>query len=593
MDKQKEELRFLDDFARLCSRSMREGFALFTDSSFIRFLNGNNRTFLALYKGMSENPVTYQHLEEFLVSTGKKEPIELSLDKQNRGAYHLESSQKDTLYIYKNTWGYVRMEIETEGDFLEVEKKVVTSDDFIGKVYGLEYILNRDKLGKGRSFGRIKIHTVHQDLEYEVEASAQDETEILPAALRDKKRAWLMRDYLQMQLHKLDFRSWLDRAGMMVGEMREEDPEDAGMILYDAYLEWTREDTVRAMEILWPLKDKKIPLKTEMEQGAYLYLAKEIGLLPEEKKDIRPALKRLIQARPDNFLLLHIYQVQFKDRDSVERIKEMEACFTAGCTSPFLYLEAWNLIRREEALLRKLTPFMIQVLCFGQRNGRMTESMMLRTALLSENLKTFTGSIYRLLCNGYARWPEKMILEAICKLILRDNPFKKEYHEWYARAVEADLHITRLYEYFMETYEKPASEEIPLPIRMFFSYNRTLGEKKSALLFASVVLHKSSDPVGYSNYVKIMKKFAEDGLRAGKINENYAVLYREFFEPPKDAETGKLLPDVLFRKKVVCTDKKIRRVVVSHYALKETASYPLVDGTAYPSVYGEDACILL
>ena len=52
----------------------------------------------------------------------------------------VDQPRKETLYLYKNTWGYVRMEIEVQGDFLEVEKKVVTSEDFIGSVYGVEYI---------------------------------------------------------------------------------------------------------------------------------------------------------------------------------------------------------------------------------------------------------------------------------------------------------------------------------------------------------------------------------------------------------------------------------------------------------------------
>ena len=36
---------------------------------------------------------------------------------------------KDTLYIYRSTWGYLRAEVETEGDFLEVDKKIITSED--------------------------------------------------------------------------------------------------------------------------------------------------------------------------------------------------------------------------------------------------------------------------------------------------------------------------------------------------------------------------------------------------------------------------------------------------------------------------------
>ncbi|MCF0146254.1 MAG: hypothetical protein HUJ73_06665, partial [Eubacterium sp.] len=87
----------LEDFQSVCSKNMREGFRLFTHPAFSHILNGKNVVYLPLYKGLSHNPVTYQHLEEFLISTGKKEPVKLSLDKQKKAVYHLNGSQKDTL----------------------------------------------------------------------------------------------------------------------------------------------------------------------------------------------------------------------------------------------------------------------------------------------------------------------------------------------------------------------------------------------------------------------------------------------------------------------------------------------------------------
>ena len=63
------------------------------------------------------------------------------------------------------------MEVEVTGDFLEVEKKVITSEDFIGSVYGLEYLIRKEKLGSGRKYGQIRIKTVYGTYIYEVKAS--------------------------------------------------------------------------------------------------------------------------------------------------------------------------------------------------------------------------------------------------------------------------------------------------------------------------------------------------------------------------------------------------------------------------------------
>ena len=589
------QVRTLEDFEQLCRKSMRDGFRLFTDQAFPKILNGKNTVYLPLYKNMSRNPVTYQHLEEFLVSTGKKEPIMLSLDKQQKAVYHLDVSQKDTLYVYKNNWGWLHVSIEVEGDFLEVEKTSFTTDDFIGKVYGLEYIVHRERIGSGRVFGKIRIKTIHQELVYEVEASSRDESEIRPAAVRSRRISWLMRDYLKLRLHRLDYRTWQDTSALTVGEMLEEDPRDVLAKLYNAYLYYTHDDNAKAMESLWPIKDKDMLPETTEQEAIYLWLAKKIRLLPEESRDLIPVFRRFCREQPDNYTLLYLLQQETGAESAAptERLQQLEDCFDAGCTSPFLYEDAWEMLTKEEALLRRLSPFLIQVLCFGQKQGLMTKGLLKRAAFLSANLKTYNGTVYRLLSRGYEDEPGDDILEAICQLLIKGEPMRRECFIWYARAVERDIRITRLYEYYMETYNAPAKEVLPLPVRMYFATNiNTLGEKKRALLYASVILHREEDPTGYTNYAKHMRSYALESLRRGRIDRNYAVLYEHFFSKPENPEIASLMTRVLFVQRVTVSAEEIRQVVVCHQALQREEYYPVKNGVAYPRIYTEDACLL-
>ena len=583
----------LDDFTRLCMKSLREGFRLFTGEQFERILNGKNRAYLALYKGMSHNPVTYQHMEEFLVSAGKKEPVQLTLDKQKKAVYRLNASQKDTLYIYKNTWGYVRMEIEVTGDFLHVEKKVVTSDDFIGRIYGLEYIVDRDRLGSGRKFGRIRIRNVYQVLDFEIEASTE-EMKALSGPARKRKIAWLLRDYLNLQLRKLDYRTWYDRACQLVRELREEDKSDLTALFCEVFLAYTNDENARAMELLWPIKEGEIQLRENCQKAAYLWLAKAVNLLPEERRNIAPLLRRYCQQEPDSYFLLHLLQqedVSFENMPS-KQLYELERCYEVGCTSPFLYLKTWQLLEEQESLLRRLSPFMIQVLNFALKQDVLSEALLLRAAFLSGHQKEFTRPVYRLLAGGYEKYPQREVLEAICKLLMKGNPVRKEYFRWYELAVQQEIRITRLYEYYMETLEGSSEQEVPQPVRMYFSYNNTLGERKKAFLYASIVRHKTQDGTSYMNYEKTMARFAEEALKKGRINEDYAVLYQEFLSCPQTLEEAERLCRVLFMRKLDCRDRNIRNVIVCHNALKQEQRYPCVDGTAYVAVYSEDACIL-
>lgn len=587
-------IQTLEDFTKLCMRNLREGFRLFTSERFVKILNGKNRAFLALYKGMSHNPVTYQHMEEFLVSAGKKEAVTLSLDKQQKAVYRLDVSQKDTLYIYKNTWGYVRMEIEVSGDFLQVEKKVVTSDDFIGRIYGLEYVVDREKLGEGKKFGRIRVRNVYQVLDFEVEASAEEGMHALSNTVRKRKIMWLFRDYLGLQLKRMDYRTWYERSSQLVQELKEEDRNDLMVLLYEVFLAYTNDENARALELLWPVKEGKIKLNGNLEKAVYLSLAKAVNLLPVERREITPFLRRYYQQEPDSYLLLELLlreDLSYENMPS-KVLYELERCHETGCASPFLYLRAWQLLEEQESLLRKLSPFMLQVLNFALKYGILTEGLLLRAAFLSGHQKEFSNTVYRLLSQGYEKFPHREILEAICKLLMKGNPVKKEYFRWYSLAVEHEIRITRLYEYYIETLEGSSSQELPQPVRMYFVYNNTLGERKKAFLYASVIRHKEQDRTSYLNYGKAMTKFAMDSLKKGRMNEDYAVLYQEFLSRPESYEAGQLLAGILFTCKLTCENRNIRSVVVCHNALKKEQVYPCIDGVAYISLYSEDACIL-
>ena len=131
------EIRNLEGFAKLARTDFREAFRLFNSPDFLRFLKGKDSCWLPLYRGLCAKPSGYQHLEEFLIACGRKEPVHISLDRDRKVYDGLRSSQKNILYVEKDTWGYVRMDVEVQGAFLQVDKKVITSEDFIGSLYGL------------------------------------------------------------------------------------------------------------------------------------------------------------------------------------------------------------------------------------------------------------------------------------------------------------------------------------------------------------------------------------------------------------------------------------------------------------------------
>src|SRR5699024_1987083 len=63
---------------------------------------------------------------------------------------------------------YLEIDVRTEGEFLSVEHTRVTTEEFIGNSYRLEYFLDVDKLHEGSNFGRIILESPYETLTYEV-----------------------------------------------------------------------------------------------------------------------------------------------------------------------------------------------------------------------------------------------------------------------------------------------------------------------------------------------------------------------------------------------------------------------------------------
>ena len=588
-----EKIKTLENFGKLASEDFRKAFHMFTNENFEGLLRGKNRKYIPLYKGLSQNPVTYQHLEEFLIASGRKEKISISTDKQEKLSYILNNSRKDTLYIYKSTWGYTRIEVETFGGFIEVEKKIITSDDFIGRVYGLEYVINRDKLHGRKRYGGIILKTVYGNKKLLIEASPYENMEQLPDSFRKRNILKLAKEFMALNLHKTDYRTWYGVSSEILDELKLESC-DVDTLLAQGYLTFCQEDTAELAKLIWPIKTGEVRLSDPCEKAVYLFLAKEAGLLPQEKQNIAPILYAYYRQKPTDYIILALYlnELEKGGYASSSAMEEMEKAYEMGCNSPFLYLRAWKMLDAQESLLRRLTPFTIRVLCFAQRYNLINESIIMRAAFLTPNVKGFSRLLYRLLTQSYEKYKSRELLEAICRHIMNDAPTNELYHKWYAEAVDKNIRLTRLYEYYLETRPETLDKPLPSPVKLYFSYTRAIGERKKAFLYASIINDKENDPLAYENCRQAAKSFALISLKKGRINEFYAVLYNEFFGDCEDAETAGYLSGVLFSHKLTCHDSNIRRIIVCHTALGDMQSYTLSGKTAYPKIYGDDVRIL-
>ena len=85
----------------------------------------------------------------------RRKKVTISAREVGKEYYELKDSLKESFYIQRSGWGHLRLDVEAVGDFLEVPRKVVTDEDFIGSHYEVEYLVHKEKLRQGNQFGKI------------------------------------------------------------------------------------------------------------------------------------------------------------------------------------------------------------------------------------------------------------------------------------------------------------------------------------------------------------------------------------------------------------------------------------------------------
>lgn len=588
------EVLNMESFLQIAQKDFREAYRLFKDKSFPMIIEQAGQKEKALYAGLSVQPVTYQHLEEFLIGMDAKEPVSISLKQSGGEFYEFRETTQESFDIHRNGWGHLRLDIEARGDFLEVERHVATDEDFIGSSYRVEYVIHKEKLGDGNQFGQIVIRSPYQELIYPVLVSKGLKPSVNISAIEKHHRAAMFRDYLQYRCGNMDFKTWAGSAHFELNQLREAGCDYPEYQMAEAYLLHKEDNNGAAIEILKKYQDKSYSSDDLEFAGVYLYLCSLTGIYRDSVQALRK-IQNFYMQKEDSMILLWV-QLQmdgaFRHAPS-KAVFMMEEQFDKGCRSPLLYLEAWNYVSADMSLLHRISRFWVQVFLYAGKNGLLTEELVMRFAYLAGYEKSFNRSFYRALEIGYEAFPTDDTLEAICRYIMIENPRRPEYFRWFSLAVEHGLRLTRLYEYYVETMDTTYQRELPKTLLMYFTYNdNTLGDARKAFLYANVVAYKEKETGVYESYRKNMKAFAKRKMAEGRINENYAALYQEFCMDPSDGKEAQAAAKLMFTCRLYCDDKKIRQVIVRHNQMAREEIYPCVQGVAYPRIYTEDAVIL-
>ena len=149
------ELTSLKQFAEFAKGHWNEAMQLFYSGTFARFMERFDIQYRLLYAGYRRALPSSANMEEFLVAAGLKEAVSFSVNETEVNFYGVTENRKETLLITKSSWGHIEISVESDSDFVTVEKEYITSDFFLGSTMLLNYYIHKNRMHAGKNYARI------------------------------------------------------------------------------------------------------------------------------------------------------------------------------------------------------------------------------------------------------------------------------------------------------------------------------------------------------------------------------------------------------------------------------------------------------
>lgn len=589
------KIQTIADFKKLAVQDFGEARRLFRTRQFYDVLKYEDQRVKNLYDNMRKWSLDEQALEEFLVGVKQKEKIFLTLSEECLEYQNILEEKKDWIEITKNTWGYAPIRIYAQGDFISIRQNEITTEDFVGNNYRLEYVIKKDKLHAGNNFGRICVETPYETLHLDVNVhqhAEQNDTYGMTGMIAGQA----LKEYLACISGKMDVNTWVEKALVHVGELRDMEPENEYYALLQAhiYLRGRREE-----EAKWILENGnfgKFVIGRKAEISAY-YLFLTALLKKDTASQVRALeeLNRLYIKHPYSWqLLCMIINLDPKYRNYSDRMRVLERQFFNGSNQILLYAEAYICLQEKVILLRKLESFEIQILNFAAKYKILTRELALYAADLISQQKKYNKKLVHILERAYEMYEEPRILNALCMQLIKGNKIGTEYFKWYEKAVQQELKIAQLYEYYMMSINaQRVKGPFPRIVYLYFMHGINLDYRRTALLYENILSYEDENGEIYNAYKEEIRQFAKEQLQKRHINDSLRIIYNRFInENNVTLEELDALYDICHKYHVTTTKKGMKYVLVIEKdgSIRQRVAYTEYGANVY--LYDKEARIV-
>lgn len=591
-------VKSLDDFTRLAASNWDEAYHLFYNRNFLNTIPYDNVYERLTYEGFACARPSGQNMEEFLIGVNKKQPVSISVDKSEEIFMASKEPQSGCFTITKDNWGYTEIRLRTDCEFIKLSKPVLTLDDFIGKTYLYEYIIDASAMHAGRNFCRIYIDGVYQSFTIDITAGVRDDDGSISdiAVTKDIKECMvgIMELYTSFRLKRIVTGVWANETISILNHLHALMPDEHMYELMKAQAFIINRQRQEAKWILDDFKhsnpDKKAPI-----WGYYLYLMTLLEREPSYVDNMTHEVELIFYENPDSVLLFWVLlflRDQYFD-DSAGKLKDIKYWVLRGCSSPYLYIEAYYLISQDPYLIKELSVFELRILSWAVKEKALTKELAGAIFEAVDLAGGFDNRVYELLTAAYEICPEAEYVGIICSYLIKGHKNDTCFHKWFELGIENKLRLTGLYEAYLITMDDRQISPVPKIIQMYFSFDNKLPYRKLAVLYNNIIAAKETEPEVYHKYRKAMGRFAMDQAQLRHIDDNLAVLYEDMLELGFiNEELSAAFSDIIYTHKLIVFDKRIVRAIIYQNEMKEPQIVPVTDQCAYFELFSNDYVIL-
>ncbi len=584
-------------FAELAREDFIRAYRLFASRQFSALAQTWGPSAAALYGGLVAHGFSYHALDQFLTGLGVKQPLEIALEREHIFLGNVEEDRRESVTLVKSGWGFSKIAVSCDAPFLKIERPEATTEEFVGSSYELGFVIRKDKLHAGRNFARIRITAGCTELCCTLEACMR------PDAASDGRRRMLrqevlrlMNTYIGYRAGRTGLREWSGISLTCLDNIKKTGEESIFFDLYRTYILFCTGSTVDAQVMLSGLGERGKSFTDPGWKGCYLYLTTFENSSREYLEYVQEQIGGLYLASQENWLLQWLMLRVNGDsyRNDSEKLDAIRRQYICGCKSPVMYLEAWEILKKEPLQLRSLEEFEIHLLAFLAKEQLLDREICGQAAQLAARFSAGHPLLTDVLIRCYDQFPSKNLLSAICALLMKGHRTEERYAKWFDLGVRQDVRLAGLYEYYAQTAKDLNARQLPQTVQMYFSYNNTLGIDKKAALYANIVRARTRDPQTFETYRPAMERFLEEQLQAGRMNDDLALLCDALLTRYLlDGRLTEGLSRGLFTYEITCGTAQFGHVVAIHGELEQEQRVPFVNGKAYVQIYTPDCRILL